>query len=781
MNNCERLIVFDMRCLQDPAYKDRGVGKLSANLVRNVRKFWKGVETSTLGLVDPSLPRLDDRFAGLVDQIQKNAYLGVKRCSTVLLELSPMTHDPLFLGRTVNDPDILKLAIVYDFIPLMKPERYLPTASNRLDYHTQLIWLSRYDHFFPISQHTSDELRRILNVSPTRITNTGAPIDSAFERVDTFRRRAEISERYVLACGGAEPRKNVECPILAHAGSRDMQDARVQLVVTGNYPPAWQERLRDLYVSNGGRPELLIFPGFVDEDDLVSIYRGARCTVVAAQMEGFSMPVVEAMAAGSPVIASSIPAHKELVGRSDLMFPPEDVEEVRKKVETLVLDSTRRTEIVQDQSTRWQRFRADKIASEFWAKASDLVAHSRPRPTGVLRGARPRIAFLSPMPPDQSGVADYSAATIRELGKLVDVDVFSKHAPVAVPEGATSAQQITALPYLSSSFDRVVGVVGNSHFHLEVFHLLERYGGACIEHDNRLLGFYRILLGSSRARALAERELGRPVMEEEIVSWLQDESKLQATFLGEIADWASPMFVHSRVTAQIVQDRFSKTAIYLPFSIYRQWDIDPTDQALKIAARNRIGVDPKEFSIISLGYVHSNKAAEECIWAVDLLRGWNIRTKLYFVGGFAEDEGRFRNLVSSLGLMDHVVFLSEFVSEAQYRDYLLAADAAVQLRTHFFGGLSGALLDCIAVGLPTVANEDLALAMESPTYVSSIPDHPSPVLIAETLAEISQKGSNRSQFDEARRHYCEVHSFKNYAQQLCEGLGFETPANQLRP
>jgi glycosyltransferase involved in cell wall biosynthesis len=770
-----------MRCLQDPSYKDRGVGKLSANLVRHVSSFRRKIETSTLGLIDPGLPPLEDRFLHLVDRVQSNAYLGVKERSTVFLELSPMTHDPLFAGRIVNNPDILKLAVVYDFIPLMKPERYLPTASSRLDYYTQLVWLSRYDHFFPISQYTSDELRRILAVNPRHITNTGAPIESAFERVGMSRQTARLSERYVLACGGAEPRKNVECPILAHARSRKLQDAGIQLVVTGNYPLGWQAGLRDLYRGNGGKNELLIFPGFVDEDELVSIYRCALCVVVAAHMEGFSMPVVEAMAAGSPVIASSIPAHRELVGRENLMFQPDDIEDVGRKIETIVRDPAKRAEIIQDQSARWQRFRAEKIASEFWAKASDLVARRRPKLKGVLRGVRPRIAFLSPMPPDQSGVADYSAATIRELGKLADVHVFSKHVPVGTPEGAASAQKITALPSLSSGFDRVVGVMGNSHFHLEVFELLERYGGACIEHDNRLLGFYGILLGSARARSVASRELGRLVTEEEIGSWLQDESRLKATFLGEIAEWASPMFVHSRVTAQIVQEHFSKPAVYLPFSIYRQWEIDPTDCALKMAARNRIGVSSKEFSIISLGFVHSNKAAEECIWSIDLLRSWNIPAKLYFVGGFAEGEDRFKNLVSYLGLEDRVVFLSHFVSEEQYRDYLLAADAAVQLRTHFFGGLSGALLDCIAVGLPTVANEDLALAMESPTYISPIPDHPSPVLIAESLAEISQKGSKRSQFDEARRHYCEVHSFKNYARQLYNGLGFETPVNLRRP
>lgn len=774
----ESEIIFDMRCLQDTSYKDRGVGKLSANLVRNVGSFRERTEISALGLIDPSLPPLEPRFLSLVDRVQSSAYLDVKARSTVFIELSPMTHDPLFVGRIVNDPDILKLAVVYDFIPLMKPERYLPTVSNSLDYHAQLIWLSRYDHFFPISQYTSDELQRILNVDRRRITNTGAPIESAFERPDTSERQASYSERYVLACGGAEPRKNIECPMLAHAGSRAMQDAGTQLVVTGNYPPGWQASLRDLYVANGGKSELLVFPGFVDEEELVSIYRGAECAIVAAQMEGFSMPVVEAMAAGTPVFASSIPAHRELVGREDLMFSPGDVEDVRKKVEALVSHALKRAEIVTDQSTRWQRFRADKIAYEFWAKVDDLIARRQPRRYRVLRGARPQIAFLSPIPPDQSGVADYSAATIKELGKLVDVHVFSKHVPGSMPDGAVSAQRITALPCLSSGFDRVVGVVGNSHFHLEVFQLLERYGGACIEHDNRLLGFYNILLGATRARHVAERELGRRVTEEELGSWLQDESQLKATFLGEIADWASPLFVHSRVTAQLIQERFSKTAIYLPFSIYRQWEIDPTDRGLKAAAKKRLGIDSAEFSIISLGLVHSNKAVEECIWAVDLLRSWKIPAKLHLVGGFADDEGRFRNLVSYLGLTDDILFSSEFVAEEQYRDYLLAADAAVQLRTHFFGGLSGALLDCIAVGLPTVANEDLAMAMEAPAYVSLVPDHPSPVLIAESLATICQNGVDRLQFSDARRRYCDIHSFENYARQLCSGLGFDVGARQ---
>ncbi len=57
-----------------------------------------------------------------------------------------------------------------------------------------------------------------------------------------------------------------------------------------------------------------------------------------------------------------------------------------------------------------------------------------------------------------------------------------------------------------------------------------------------------------------------------------------------------------------------------------------------------------------------------------------------------------------------------------------------------------ALLDCIAAGLPTVANDDMAEAMDAPSYVLRVPDHPSPVLIAEALAEISDRIRDRTSF-----------------------------------
>ena len=72
----------------------------------------------------------------------------------------------------------------------------------------------------------------------------------------------------------------------------------------------------------GGNPELVQAPGHVDEPALLSLYANALCVVAPSKAEGFSLPVVEAMAAGIPALASDIPAHRELLTAG--LFPADD-------------------------------------------------------------------------------------------------------------------------------------------------------------------------------------------------------------------------------------------------------------------------------------------------------------------------------------------------------------------------------------------------------------------------------------------------------------------------
>jgi glycosyltransferase involved in cell wall biosynthesis len=310
---------------------------------------------------------------------------------------------------------------------------------------------------------------------------------------------------------------------------------------------------------------------------------------------------------------------------------------------------------------------------------------------------------------------------------------------------------------------------------------LIRYGGACIEHDNRLLGFYRFLLGEERCRRQAEKELNRRLGPGELEQWLADESTLETLFLGEIAEIAEPLCLHSRVTARLVEERYGVRPVYLPFSVYRQPSLEAFVPNARDAARHRLGIPSDTIAIVSFGFVHDVKAPEDCIWTLEMLRAWGYAAQLWFVGQVLGDgPASLMALAARIGLGDHVIFTAEYVDDTTYSDFLLAADIAIQLRTHGFGGLSGALLDCIAAGLPTIANEDLALAMEAPAYVRRVPDQLSPVLIAEAVADlIDGGGCQRSRWEGQRRSYIDAHSFRRYAEQLVASIGLEF-TNRMR-
>jgi glycosyltransferase involved in cell wall biosynthesis len=374
-------------------------------------------------------------------------------------------------------------------------------------------------------------------------------------------------------------------------------------------------------------------------------------------------------------------------------------------------------------------------------------------------------------------VADYTAATCPDLARRVELHLFSEtERPTPLP-GVAQIAPLGALPHLLPGYDRVVSVLGNSHFHLRIFELMRRYGSACTAHDARMLGFYRALLGQERALSVAGRELGRPVAEAELNDWLADEGRLEALFLGEVAESATPCIVHSPVTARLFEERYGVRPAYLPFSIYRPWTAEELRPDARAAARARLGLEPGEVAIVTFGFVHYSKAPEECVWALELLRGWGVPASLHFVGStdqMADQGAGLRALIERLGLSGSVRFAEGFVPEQTYRDYLVGADLAIQLRTYGLGGLSGALLDCAAAGLPTVTNASLAEAVGVPEgYVRSIPDALSPLLLAEALADLLEAGPGAARREAERAAFSEERSFRSYARGLCRVLGLE--------
>ena len=747
-----RSCLIDLRCLQDPGYRERGIGRHARVLLQGARVGAPGVRL--VGVVDSALPELSADDRALVDAVRVSAYTGALEKACGFVQLSPMTHDPLFVARLLNHPAIPSAAAVYDFIPLGNPERYLGTGEAKLEYQLGLRWLARYTMFLPISADAAAGLQRVLGVPASRIAVTGAPLGPAFDGL-----RPGVA-RHVLVVSGNEARKNPEVVVRAHARAAALQAGRVKLVVTGSYSAEWVAEQRRTAVRLGGDPALIEAAGHVDEARLLRLYAEAHCVVAPSRAEGFSLPVVEGMAAGVPVLASDIPAHRELLDAG--LFEPDDDVALAALFGEAMAPGWRAAALAR-QAAVWPRFRAEAVAARFWSGVARLRPVAAP---SVTRG-RPSVAMLTPLPPARSGVADYSAASCAALGKRMDLHLFTPTADAAKPAGAASLNPLSVLPHVSGRFDRVVAVVGNSMFHLEILRMLLRYGGAAILHDGRMLDLYAGHMGMERTVRMAEAELGRTLREQEMWAWLAGDLPPAALILAEIAAVAEPLMMHSQAGVGEVARRYGRAAQHLPFCMYRSVGEDALSPAARAAARARLGVGPGTVLIASFGYVHPSKAPVDCVWAVLLLRSWGIDACLHFVGTSIMVEDQVTPLVAELGLGAWVRLPEAFVSEDVYRDHLLGADLAVQLRTTGAGSVSGALADCVAAGLPTVASRTLAEALDAPEYVRAVPDFPSPVLVANAAAALLGGRPTAA----ARRAYVAERDFEHYADRLCQALG----------
>jgi glycosyltransferase involved in cell wall biosynthesis len=159
-----------------------------------------------------------------------------------------------------------------------------------------------------VSEFTAGEVERLLHVPRERIRVVPNGVDRAVFKPDGP--RAEGS--YALAVGTLEPRKNLGRTILATAR------AGLELRVAG--APGW----------GGVEPsgERVVWLGRVSDDELAALYRGARCLVYPSRYEGFGIPVLEALACGTPVVTSRGGACEEIAGGTAVLVDPLDVDSI---------------------------------------------------------------------------------------------------------------------------------------------------------------------------------------------------------------------------------------------------------------------------------------------------------------------------------------------------------------------------------------------------------------------------------------------------------------------
>jgi glycosyltransferase involved in cell wall biosynthesis len=706
-----RQLIVDLRCLQDPHHAERGIAGHTRSLLAHLPGPF-------IGLYDPALPPLPADIAARADALHPHGYVPVE--GGIFLNPSPMTANQVYLARLLRSPKLIKAAVVYDFIPHDEPARYLANPTVRLDYRASLAWLRSYDVLLPISEATATRLRQLYGDVPAHVTGVALP--------DWVLGITPAPPRHVLMVGGDDERKNPAVLAAAHAANPALSE--FPLIVTGRTTPAQRAALGHA-----------ILPGCVSTNEMRDLYAGALCVVVPSRAEGFSLPVIEAAAAGVPVLASDIPPHRALLPAAAHRFGVDDAPRLAAMLGDIATSPAARQAMIAEQASLKARFSGPAVAARLFG--------ALPAPA-LLTRARQRLAMLTPLPPTRSGVADHSAATAAALRGHIDVELFPAEA------GALDV-------HIHPRFDRVLSVIGNSHLHAHIDTLARRWGSAVLCHDARLMGLAG-LRGLDHAAAQASAELGETVTEADIIDWSTDESQRRASFLAPLSRVARPLIFHSPQPAADCRRRFGADAYHLPFPLYRPFPATITT-AMRADARTGLGFDPDKTYVVSLGFITGTKAIDTVLAAFALLRE-ACDAHLIFAGHPEHDA---KPAVAALGLTSHVTFTG-YLCEDTYRAHLLAADAGLQLRRGGPGNISGALQDCIAAGLPSVASADLADNLDAPGYITRVADTLDPQEIASALLT---RLTARLSTESARQAYARAHSMNRYAIDLIHLLGLE--------
>jgi glycosyltransferase involved in cell wall biosynthesis len=256
-----------------------------------------------------------------------------------------------------------QIITIHDVAPLDHPEWY----NTKFVKWYKWLWprlVKKVKHIITVSNYSRERIVKILNVPYEKITVIPLGVNKKFfsiesQQMDYIRNKYNLPEDYILTVSAISPRKNINRVIKAWEKIND--DYNIPLVIVGK---------EGLYFAGSEKviksSENIIFTGYVPDPDLPFLYACSSVFVYASLYEGFGLPVLEAMAAGTPVVASKNTSLPEVAGDSAIFVDPYDEESIASGIRQIIENSNKRKELIIKGKKRALNFSWEKTAEETW-------------------------------------------------------------------------------------------------------------------------------------------------------------------------------------------------------------------------------------------------------------------------------------------------------------------------------------------------------------------------------------------------------------------------------
>jgi glycosyltransferase involved in cell wall biosynthesis len=317
---------------------------------------------------------IDNRWAGNT---------GIGRLYRHIIANKPFDADVSFVKTTINlgsplSPvylagDLKKSDVDVFYSPSFMPpiQSHVPFVITIHDLN-HLYYYSKFHKFYlkyvisilaksakqiiTVSEYTKRMIVNELNIRSEKITVVYNGVDDAYS-LNT--EKYNINRPYFLYLGNRRPYKNIDRMLEAFAIANISND--YMFLMSGECDAKIQSKLVHLKINDKVR-----FLGSIDEKDLPKIYKGAHALLFVSLMEGFGLPIIEAMASGVPVITSNITSMPEIAGGAAILVDPFSVKDIANALQLLTKDHDLYNELIQLGSRRQKIFRWHNTADLTW-------------------------------------------------------------------------------------------------------------------------------------------------------------------------------------------------------------------------------------------------------------------------------------------------------------------------------------------------------------------------------------------------------------------------------